>query len=125
MEFGVLAQQHGSLFALASHYSASIRSRPQKFIVLKMIEDIVRHAECHFQREENLLARLPKDGAPRSQRHRKEHRRILDELLALIDSIDNDDDDSWRDREHAMDSLVVHHLRYDSERAEDWLKYLR
>jgi len=117
----VLKRQHVDLFALVHLYCTSIRSRPEESLVLEMIENVLHFTERHFLTEEKLLAGLPTVNRPRLQHHQAEHRRILDGLAALIDTTAGKKRNSWFDMEHAMDCLIVHHMRHDSEYIRDWL----
>jgi hemerythrin-like metal-binding protein/diguanylate cyclase (GGDEF)-like protein len=82
----VLDGQHRELLEQINRLGDALRSGQDFDLLVETLKELVRYTEHHFGTEERLMDEL---GA-RSERHRAEHRRLLDSLMRFTLRLDAD-----------------------------------
>lgn len=82
----VLDGQHQELLDLINRLGDGLRSGRDFDELVEALKDLVRYTEHHFATEERLMDEL----GLRSERHRSEHRRLLESLMGFTLRLDAD-----------------------------------
>ncbi|NPA48695.1 MAG: hemerythrin family protein [Thermodesulfobacteria bacterium] len=78
--------QHRSLVSLLNFLYDRVQAACPKRLIDRVLMELVRYAEEHFQDEEDLMERI---GFPELEHHRREHERLLMEVFAFKEKFDH------------------------------------
>jgi hemerythrin-like metal-binding protein len=113
--------QHRELFGLIHRYSTRVSAGADAGSLVRLLRLVLDSAQKHFLAEEALLSRLRGFSRARLLDHQAQHCGVIDQLAEIIESMANGSLEGVSDRKHALDALIVHHVRHDAESAQEWL----
>jgi hemerythrin-like metal-binding protein len=102
--------EHQHLFALVHRYYSALSGGGDA--LANILDEIVEATAIHFASEEELLQALSHPGL---KAHKAAHQPILDDLAACRGLVSGDTRGARVRTAHAMDALLIHHVRDDAD----------
>ncbi len=108
-------KEHEAIFGLCREiHNELLRDGPRKSIV-QAIKKLTATAESHFDNEERIFAAA---GLAGPDRHRKEHKRLLETLAAIMKKVETGSRSWRRDLIGFTDVMQRHIITFDFELKE-------
>jgi diguanylate cyclase (GGDEF)-like protein/hemerythrin-like metal-binding protein len=116
---GLIDAQHQALFKLANQLFESIQAGLPKAEVLHLVEKLFGEIRQHFHDEEVIVTAV---GFPDSEYHAREHVRLVEHGLVVIDKFSRDQLPITDFCSFLVNEVVMHHLLRDDRQFFRYLK---
>ncbi|MDD1793214.1 bacteriohemerythrin [Enterovibrio sp. ZSDZ42] len=111
--------EHKMLFHIANQFYDNIRRGDDDAVVFETLNKLIRYAETHFRREENMLVEI---GYPEEKalRHKAHHQKLINQIFEVYETqfeVINDRIVDQPDKVKAFltDWLIMHILTEDRD----------
>jgi hemerythrin len=101
-------RQHLRIYALVKEFNIALRDGGERERLLLILEEIIERSQGHFAAEERVLREVEH---PSYRVQKTTHRLIIDELMLFHRFMVSSQVVSREQCVHAMDSLLVHHIK--------------
>jgi hemerythrin-like metal-binding protein len=105
-----IERQHRHVYALVKDFNPARRRGADRDRLLFILKEIIHWAQGHFATEERILFEVASSGY---SLQKAAHRVIIDELTLFHDFVMSSKSVTRDQCIHAMDSLLVHHIKDD------------
>jgi hemerythrin len=112
--------EHKELAALFKRLRDAVESGKGKAACAKVLDDIIRHAQTHFEREQQLMAQ---HHYPKANQHEAEHTMLIRQALDFSQSFDVDSVESRSTLTRFAEVWLVFHILFSDKEMAAFLAH--